>query len=409
MHGAGINPVTMMAKPRLLDLTRSLRRAGRIATGVDRVEHAYLTQFLADDVPVFGVVRTPLGYLLLDRAGLAQFARQLDGDAPWGTVTLMSRIVRGRSQIAKRAESDLRRAAIARVRRGRLPQMLAHQFADGVDYYNIGHSNLTARMLGSVKSAGGTVHVMIHDVIPLEYPQYQRPGTIEPFRQKVQRAGQFADLMIYNSADTKTRTETFLRGWGKVPDAIVAHLGTIPPAPDASQLPADLPPKGAYFVTVGTIEPRKNHALLLDIWEEMGSDAPQLLICGNRGWNNDSVFARLDHLPSNSPIREVSGLNDAALAALVQGAAGSLFPSHAEGFGLPPAEALMLGTRVLCNDLGVLHEFLGEKPVYVDVNDRYQWVKTIKSWVQNPHIAQESLKFSAPTWDDHFKTVLRLR
>ena len=408
MRGAGISPATMMAKPRLLDLTRSLRRAGRVATGVDRVEHAYLTRFLVDDVPVYGIARTPLGYLLLDRAGLAQFAKQLDGAAPWGKPALLSRLVRGRSDTAKRAESDLRRSAIARARRGRLPQMLADHFAAGVDYYNVGHSNLTDRMLRGVKKVG-SLHVLIHDVIPLEYPQYQRPGTVEPFRKKVQLAGQYADRIIYNSADTRTRTEAILQGWGHVPEAIVAHLGTMPPVPDASQLPEGLPPKGPYFVTVGTIEPRKNHAFLLDIWDALGADAPPLLICGNRGWNNDAVFARLDKLPANSPIQEVSGLNDAALAALVQGATGSLFPSFAEGFGLPPAEALMLETRVLCNDLRVLHEFLGEKPVYADVNDRYQWITTIKSWVQNPQIAQASLKFSAPTWDDHFKTVLRLR
>lgn len=401
----------MMAStpPRLLDLTRSLRRAGRVATGVDRVEHAYLTKFLDDDVTVFGLVRTPLGYLLLDRAGLDRFAAQLRGAVPWGTASLLSRLVTGRSDIAKRAESDLRRSAIARATRGRLPQMLAAQLGGTFDYYNIGHSNLTQRVLGGVREAGGKVHVLIHDVIPLEYPQYQRPETIEPFREKLRLTGKYADRIIYNSNDTQQRTQAILGGWGRVPEGIVAHLGTIVATPDASELPQGLPPATPYMITVGTIEPRKNHAFLLDLWEEMGPDAPPLLICGGRGWNNDAVFARLDALPENSVIQELSGLSDGALAALVQNAAGSLFPSHAEGFGLPPAESLALGTPVLCNDLPVLREFLGEKSVYGTLNDRYEWIKTITSWVQNPQIAQDSSKFSAPTWDDHFKTVLRLR
>ncbi len=51
-----------------------MSRAGRMLTGVDRVELAYLRQFLADDVPTFGLIRSSLGYLLLDRAGMAAIA-----------------------------------------------------------------------------------------------------------------------------------------------------------------------------------------------------------------------------------------------------------------------------------------------------------------------------------------------
>ena len=62
---------------RLLDITRSLRRADRLPTGIDRVERAYLEQFLQDPDPVFGLCRTPFGYLILDRAGLQDFQNRL--------------------------------------------------------------------------------------------------------------------------------------------------------------------------------------------------------------------------------------------------------------------------------------------------------------------------------------------
>ena len=57
-----------------------------------------------------------------------------------------------------------------------------------------------------------------------------------------------------------------------------------------------------YFVVLGTIEPRKNHKLLLDIWERMHlkmdeSRIPELRIIGARGWRNEEVFNRLDHSP----------------------------------------------------------------------------------------------------------------
>ena len=396
-----------MATARLLDLTRSLRRAGRGATGIDRVELAYLQQFLTLLEPVFGVVRTPLGYLLLDQNGLQGFADRLVGAVPWGSVSLLSRAVQNRGTAVKQAESDLRRLAIARARRGRLPQMLDRALPQRFEYYNVGHSNLTDRMLGAVKRAGGTVHVLVHDVIPLTHPQFQRQGTVQAFRDKIACVTAHADRVIYNSE--ATRAEANLGDEERPIDSVVAHLGIDVPTPDPERLPSGLPPQGVYFVVVGTIEPRKNHGFLLDLWETFGAHAPPLLICGSRGWNNAEVFNRLDALAPDSPVHELPGLDDAALAALVQKSAGMLFPSVAEGFGLPPVEALSLGARVLCNDLQVLREILGDHAVFASVSEADLWKNVIQSWVQTPHKAQEAERFTGPNWDDHFKTVLRLR
>ena len=141
-----------MARARLLDLTRSLRRAGRGVTGVDRVELAYLEHFLADEAPVFGVIRTAFGYVILDSQGLGKFFNNLQGANSWGAASVLSRLARGRSASVKRAESDVRRWSIARSVRSRLAQMLQKTLPDGFDYYNVGHSNLTDRMMRGVKA-----------------------------------------------------------------------------------------------------------------------------------------------------------------------------------------------------------------------------------------------------------------
>ncbi|MEP3689139.1 MAG: glycosyltransferase family 1 protein [Sulfitobacter dubius] len=390
---------------RLLDLTRSLRRVGRTATGVDRVELAYLSHLLTVDAPLFGVARTALGYVLIDRAGLQAFYNRLAGRRPWGRADLLSRLPRGRQVALMRAESDLRRVALARCLPSGLSRMLGRYLPPGFAYLNVGHSNLTDRVLIAVKEARGQISVLIHDVIPLEYPSYQRPGTVAPFRAKIDRVYAHADLVIYNSQDTKRRCEAQMQG--RVPPAVVAHLGLETPTPDASALPIGLPPKRPYFIIVGTIEPRKNHEFLLDLWQVMGLGAPPLLICGSRGWNNAAVFDRLDQLPPDGPVQELSGLGDSAMAALVQGAAGMLFPSHAEGFGLPPVEALHLGARVLCNDLPVLHEVLGDKAVYAATTEPYSWIRTIEEWATSPPVPRPATTFIAPTWAEHFKTVLK--
>lgn len=399
-----------MPAARLLDLTRSLRRTGRVCTGVDRVERAYLDRFLQDrDVPAFGVVRTPFGYLLLDRDGLAAFRSRLNGSLAVGRVGAFARMALRQKQPQVQARTDARRHALARCLPGGLARMLRKHLPPDFDYYNTGHSNLSERMFTSVTSASGSIHVLIHDVIPIDHPDFQRPGTTLPFRDKMKRVQDHADRIIYNSADTRKRAEAVMQEWGRVPEGIVSHLGAIRPVPVKYELPDGLPPARPYFVTVGTIEPRKNHAFLLDIWARLGPNAPPLLICGNRGWNNDAVFTRLDDLPPDGPVKEVPNLSDGALAALVAGSAGSLFPSHAEGFGFPPLEALQLGTRVLCNDLTVLREIIGAHGAFAPVSDVELWLKTIQSWENTPPNTSNETVFAGPNWEDHFKTVLRLR
>lgn len=395
-----------MERVRLLDLTRSLRRADRVATGIDRVERAYLERFLKDDIPAYGLMRTAFGYLLLNKQGMQLFETKISGFEAWGTADLWSHLTKTRNKTLKQAETDVRRIAVARCLPSGLQQMLQRHLTEGFAYYNTGHSNLTERVLGGVKQAKGQIHVLVHDVIPLEFPEFQRPGTIKPFKDKIQRVSTLADRVIYNSHDTRSRTETVMQDWGRIPQAIVAHLGTIPPVADPQEVPDGVMPDRPYFITVGTIEPRKNHAFLLSLWEKMGPDAPPLLVCGTRGWNNEAVFTRLDALLKDSPIKEVANLSDPALSALVQGSAGMLFPSITEGYGLPPVEAISLKTRVLCNDLDVLREILKQYATFVPISDEKKWIDTIKKWEENPQLAEADSEFEVPSWADHFEIVL---
>tara|TARA_R110002020_G_scaffold475452_1_gene710148 strand:- start:26713 stop:27957 length:1245 start_codon:yes stop_codon:yes gene_type:complete len=404
-----LESVRQKLKPpaRLLDFTRLMRRAGGVWTGVDRVELAYLAELVAGDVPVWGLARTPLGYVLLDHSGLSGFYRRLIGEAQFAAPDLLSRMQRGMHDTARRALTDARKCAVARALPRGLVRMLARHLPAGTAYLNTGHSNLSERVLTAVRALeGARIAVLVHDVIPLEYPQYQREGTVAAFERKMQRVQRYTDLIIYNSADTRQRTERVMAPWGNVPAGIVAHLGTMDPVPDHSILPADLPPAAPYFITVGTIEPRKNHALLLDVWDRLGPDAPVLLICGSRGWNNEAVFARLDSLGPDARVREVSGLADGALSALVEGAHAMLFPSHAEGFGLPAVESLRMGTPVLCSNMATFREILGDNAVYLDDTTVKIWEEAVVDWSRRPRDTLRVRDFEAPDWAAHFKIAL---
>ncbi|MBV2359626.1 glycosyltransferase family 4 protein [Thalassococcus sp. CAU 1522] len=395
---------TIAEPTRLLDLTRLVSRAGQVQTGVDRVEYAYLARLLEGAAPLFGLVRTSLGFVLLDRAGCAGLKARLDGGG-WGPADRLARIKPKLDPMRARAEADLRRICLDRCLAVRLSRMLARHLPEGVHYINTGHTNLTERVLSALRLRKARVAVMVHDAIPLDFPHFQRPGTVEPFRGFLRRAGALSDLVICNSQHTRNRLAAHLDPLGLTPETVVAPLGVTPPVAGP---PPDGPWTGkTWFVTLGTIEPRKNHALLLDLWDEV-PDA-HLLVIGNRGWNNAAVFAALDR--GHPRIHELTGLPDMDVFGLLRESAGLLHPSLAEGYGFPPAEAAALEVPVLCNDLEVYREIVGDIPVYADVSDRYLWLTTIKRLVDDHREGRKSgtaPRFRAPGWDAHFNTVLTL-
>jgi glycosyltransferase involved in cell wall biosynthesis len=382
-------------------------------TGVDRVELAYLRHLATQPLPLFAIARTTLGYVLLGGDGLTAIAARLTGDVPWGPVDRLSKLARRKTVAVRQAESDLRRFALDRCFPRRLGDMLTRNLPDGLSYLNTGHSNLSERMLWTLRHrANARITVLIHDTIPLDFPQYQRPGTPIKFRALLRRVQARADLIICNSHDTQARVTAHMQGLGEVPPMIVAHLGV--EVPDAAPLPPNLRPDRPYFVILGTIEPRKGHALLLDIWDDLeqetGDDTPVLLIIGRRGWNNEPVFTRLDTRVNKGAVQELSGLSDGIVTALLAGSRGLLFPSHAEGFGLPPVEAAALGVPIISSDLPVIREILVDIPVYLSATERYQWEQAIKSLMQdrgNDEMRTVGPAFVPPTWDAHFNTVLR--
>ena len=399
---------------RLLDLTRLVSRLGRgPLTGIDRVEYAYLDHLLTIDRPLFGLVRTGLGFVLLDRAGCAGLARLVRGKTALPPADMIGRVLYRSNPIRGRAEAAVRRLSIARAARPFLAHMLRKLLA-GSTYLNVGHANLTASCLRHLHRAGLRIAVMVHDTIPLDHPDYARADTVDPFRRKMAAVSRFADTVIHTTHDARAKTEIHLAHMGRVPMGVVANLGVPRPVPNTADLPRGLNVTPPYFVALGTIEPRKNHAFLLDIWDHFGTgpDAPLLYIIGGRGWADPELFTRLDALPPEHPVKLLHGLPDSAVTALLHGATALLFPSRAEGFGLPAVEAAALGVPVITSNLPVFKELLGNYAVYLDVTDIYSWIETIKTHTNAAQQGgggktRQQNRIDPPTWRDHFKTVLR--
>jgi len=387
-----------------LDVTRLLSRVGRGAmTGVDRVEAAYLRHYLMSGPGLRLLCRTTRGYLLLGPDGGAQLLALAEGRAKPGRADLISRLLGRGNNRRHRAEAALRPFALGRCTRRSLPRLLRSLKAGPTTYLNVGLSNLGARTLAAWGAhPQARIAVMIHDLIPITHPAFAAPGQPARFADMLDRVRTYADLIICNSHDTAAALGDH---WNGGPPLITAHLG-LDVAPPASTVKDP-----RLFVAIGTIEPRKNHALLLDVWEMLARDLPEsempaLHIIGHRGWRIDALAARLQAHPlRGTAIFEHGALDDRDAADLLSKANALLFPTLAEGFGLPPLEAAALGTMAICSDLPVIREVFGDCAVYLQPDDAYSWAETIKQAIDGKLPLPASAKARLPSWQRHFETV----
>ncbi len=129
-----------------------------------------------------------------------------------------------------------------------------------------------------------------------------------------------------------------------------------------------LVPKG-YLLSVGRLEPRKNHVALLRAYSKLQSVQLPLVIIGQPDFGFDEVFQLIRDLHLESRVRILSDVNDGELPALYRHAKLFVYPSWAEGFGMPPLEAMASGVPVISSDSTSIPEVVGDAGVLVDPSD----------------------------------------
>lgn len=363
----------------------------RAPTGIDRVERAYI-RWVSDAGGRF-LARVNRRTHLLDAGAVDELIAWLDGTGPAPGLDVPARLRPHRDRRLRRAQ------ALVRSRGAPLSRAMAE--LSGSLYLNVGHANLREGLLDGLRVAGCRTAVMVHDLIPLEHPMDSGAGSPRRFRGFL-KAATGADLLLTNSRDTAKRLRRYLTC-----SPVIAPLGVEPARVD----PIRPHPADPAFLCVGTIEPRKNHALLLDIWASLGPAAPRLRIAGRRGWRNRPVFDRLDHDPMmGQTVHELGVLDDRGLAAEIAGATALLFPSRAEGYGLPVAEALEMGTPVIASDLPALREVGGDAPEWLAPDDPDAWRMAILAYARRPSPMREAqlariAEWRPQAWADHFAIV----
>jgi glycosyltransferase involved in cell wall biosynthesis len=391
-----------------LDLSRLLSRAGReTATGIDRVELAYAEHALNGGARSCFAAISPLGSIgLLPRDRIASFVAETA--AAWrGEADRVSSMLRLSRCLRAGTLWRGTGALAAQMRRGgKTPAYLL------VSHHHLEQQNAIARVKAR---SGGKFLCLIHDLIPINFPEYAKPGQNTAHLRRIESAVALSDAVIVNSAITRDTLLPHLDRTGRKTPVLVAPFGTdLPQLPELSE-PDPPPPERPYFVYVSTIEARKNHLLMLNLWRDMtselGPETPMLVLVGARGWESENVFDMLDRCPAvQDTVIEHTSLPDTEMVRLLRGARAVLLPSFAEGFGFPLLEGMALGTPALCSDLPALRDTGGEVPEYLHPLDGMGWRQAILDYAapQSPRrTAQlERLKGWRPvSWDDHFAQV----
>lgn len=373
----------------LIDISRLMGRAsrGRLPTGIDRVCLAYIEHFgaRAQAVVQWGAWRRIAPY----EASQELFA------------------------LVRTPGERFRSAAARIIARACVPPWPSQE-GGGRVYFNHGHSGLDDEGLAAwLRRTRQRPVFMVHDLIPVTHPEYCRPGDRERHLARMGLMLRTGAGLLTNSEATAIELRRFAGAQGlplppvEAAPLAPARLATAPLGPPPLARP--------YFVVVGTIEPRKNHWLLLHLWRdlvaELGPEAPHLVVIGQRGWECENVVDLLERCESlHGYVHELAGCSDETLATYLAHARALLFPSFAEGYGMPLVEALMLGTPAIASRLAVFPEFAGAIPEYLDPLDGPAWAQAVRDYAR-PDSARRAAQlerlrgFVTPTWQRHFERV----
>ncbi len=238
-------------------------------------------------------------------------------------------------------------------------------------------------LLPLIKKQGAVIVAHIYDIISVTHPQYCLQRGVCLFMDYIGAHLQYADAIIVNAQATAAELK-------KLADQVGCTLPSCAAVPLGADFQPDVPIKKIvrkkrnfhsfsakvkgcmpYLLMTGTIEPRKNHKLLLQAYDEGLRDMGySIVFAGSMGWDMECFEQRMKQHPDyGKRILWFSGMGDDEISYLYRHAQFLVFCSYTEGFGLPVVESLQRGTPVLAADMAVTRETAGECCIYFAQDD----------------------------------------
>ncbi len=261
--------------------------------------------------------------------------------------------------------------------------------------------------------------VTIHDLNFLDHPERTRAEIRRDYPALAADHARRADRIIVPSQFTARQVEARLNVAGD-------QIDVCPPGAPA-WVPRSTPAAGGYVLFLGTLEPRKNVAGLLDAYELLvaqragapapvrsaGADAiPELVLAGKAVPGSEAWLDRLQHPPLKGHVRHLGYVDPAERRALYEGARLLVQPSFEEGFGMPVLEAMTVGVPVVAARRGALPEVLGDAGLLIDPENPHELTSAIARMLEDPGFAQAAaqngIRRSAQfNWDETARRVYR--
>jgi len=270
-------------------------------------------------------------------------------------------------------------------------------------------------------SGGGKFVQFVYDIIPETHPHLCYDDHNARFRGALREIAGFADGFLCDSRHVEGELKHYLARIGAAaPPTRVVPFGWDFAAPedDGDTLERLGLPRGGYILQVGTLEPRKNHLMVVRalhaLYSRRRGRLPVTVFAGKIGWKTESLLNELTSINYlGGRIRVVNGATDADLAALYRNCRFSVFPSYIEGWGLPVQECLHFGRPCLATNATSVPEVGGDLAEYIDPYDVPRFTDALERWiVDDAHIAAmaariaDAMRRPQPSWNDGARAVV---
>ena len=269
--------------------------------------------------------------------------------------------------------------------------------------------------IDAARCLGTRIGLVQYDFIPHTHPHFTSVKLTKVFRRWMKKTLQSVDFIAAISETVADQTRSFLSEINRdvAAKTIVRSFRLGADLNDESDSrPPSLRPELVAFIelaqrgpylTVGTVEPRKNQGLLLDSFEKVWTEAPdaKLLVAGFAGWHSEAAVERFRRHPRwKTHILYFPNLSDAELRYAYSRSKALLFPSHAEGYGLPVVEALRHQMPVFASDILVHRQVGGDCCVYFSPFDSQALASQIIGFERTGLFpaAKQPGNFDTPTW-----------
>ncbi len=237
----------------------------------------------------------------------------------------------------------------------------------------------------------GAEMVTVHDLTPFRFPELCTSDTLE-YPDLLRRAARRGALF-----HTPTRAigdevaETLAVG----PDRIaVVHNGLTPVGPGSIPQRLETAIGDRFILAVGTVEPRKDLPTLIAAFDLLAREDPdlRLVVAGPNGWGADELTVAIDSCRWGDRVIRTGAVDESTKSGLLRAARVLVYPSVYEGFGLPPLEAMSVGTPVVTTEVPAIAEVCGDGASVVPVRDPGALAKAVDALLAQPELRSAQIR-----------------